>query len=89
MEYLVGLIAILAGLFVYEKGKRKAAESLNTNIEVKEKVQNEQAKIDKVDAQLELEETNRSNLREKLNKNLNEKLNETLAKFFNDKLNDK
>ena len=89
MEYLVGLIAILAGLFVYEKGKRKAAESLNTNIEVKEKVQNEQAKIDKVDAQLELEETNRSKLREKLNKNLNEKLNETLAKFFNDKLNDK
>lgn len=88
MEYLVGLIAILAGLFVYERSKRKAAESLNVNLETKEKVQQEQAKMDKVDAQLAVEEAKRAELDAELQRQLNGKINETLAKFFNDKLND-
>lgn len=87
MEYLVGLIAVLAGLFIYERGKRKAAESLNTNLETKEKVQQEQAKMDKVDAQLAVEETKRAELEADLQNQLNRQMNETLAKFFNDKLN--
>jgi cell fate regulator YaaT (PSP1 superfamily) len=87
MEYLVGLIAVLTGLFVYERGKRKAAESLNTNLETKEKVQQEQAKMDKVDAQLSVEEAKRVELEAELQKQLNRQLNEDLAKFFNDRLN--
>ena len=87
MEYLVGLIAVLAGLFVYERGKRKAAESLNTNLETKEKVQQEQAKMDKVDAQLSVEEAKRAELEAELQKQLNRPLNENRAKFFNDRLN--
>jgi len=87
MEYLIGLVAILAGLFVYERSKRKAAESLNVNLETKEKVQQEQAKMDKVDAQLAVEEAKRAELEADLQNQLNRKMNETLAKFFNDKLN--
>ena len=88
MEYLIGLIAVLAGLFIYEKGKRKAAESLNQNLETKEQVQQEQAKVDKVNAQLDVEEAKRKELQEQLNKQAEKTLNETLAKFFNDRLND-
>lgn len=87
MEYLLGTIAVLVGLLVYEKSKRKTAESLNTNLESKEKVQQEQAKIDKVDAQLELEETKRKELEDQLDKKAERILNEKLAEFFNDKLN--
>jgi|688.fasta_scaffold1290130_1 hypothetical protein len=87
MEYLLGTIAVLVGLLVYEKSKRKTAESLNTNLESKEKVQQEQAKIDKVDAQLAAEENKRNELQEQLDKKAERVLNETLAKFFNDKLN--
>ena len=88
MEYLIGLIAVLAGLFIYEKGKRKAAESLNENLETKEQVQQEQAKVDKVNAQLDAEEAKRKELQEQLNKQADKAINETLAKFFNDRLND-
>jgi len=87
MEYLLGLVAILAGLFVYERGKRKAAESLNTNLETKEKVQQEQAKMDKVDAQIAVEEAKRAELEAELKEKLERQLNENLAKFFNDRLN--
>lgn len=87
MEYLIGLVAILAGLFVYERGKRKAAESLNVNLETKEKVQQEQAKMDKVDAQIAVEEAKRAELEAELQRKLEGQINENLAKFFNDRLN--
>ena len=87
MEYLLGLVAILAGLFVYERSKRKAAESLNTNLESKEKVQQEQAKMDKVDAQIAVEEAKRAELEAELQRKLEGQINENLAKFFNDRLN--
>lgn len=87
MEYLLGLVAVLAGLFVYERSKRKAAESLNTNLESKEKVQQEQAKMDKVDAQIAVEEAKRAELEAGLKEKLERQLNENLAKFFNDRLN--
>jgi len=87
IEFLLGLIAVLGGLFVYERGKRKTAESLNTNLESKEKVQQEQAKIDKVDALLAAEEAKREELKAELQNQLGKKLNEDLAKFFNDRLN--
>lgn len=89
MEYLFGVIAILAGLFVFERSKRKSAEAVSNNVEVKEKVQQEQGKMDKVDAKLELEEAIRAQLEADLKNQLNRKLNEDLAKFFNDRPNDK
>lgn len=87
MEYLIGLVAILAGLFVYERSKREAAESLNNNLETKGKVQQEQAKMDKVDAKIAVEETKRAELGVELQRKLEEQTNENLTNFFNDRLN--
>jgi cell division protein FtsB len=89
METLAALLAVFIGLFFYEKGKRNAAESLNTNIQTKEDVQKEQAKIDKVDAQISVEEAKQKQLQDEAANLAVKVANEELTKFFNDRSTDK
>jgi hypothetical protein len=84
MEYLLGLIGVLLGGFVFNFIKRKSAESLLVNTETKEKLVNIDADINKDKASLELERLKREELTNNLNKEKesNESL-ENLKDFFN------
>lgn len=88
IQTLATLLAVFIGLFFYEKGKRNTAESLNTNLQSKEEVQKEQAKMDKVDAQVSVEEAKQIELQDEASKIANKVINEELAKFFNNRDND-
>ena len=60
-----------------------------TNNETKENIQKEQAKIDKVDAEISVEEVKQKQLQDEAAKLAVKVANEELTKFFNDRFTDK
>lgn len=84
MEYLLGLLLGLVGLLVYEKTKRKSAESLLENTETKEKDVTLQKDQIKNDALVEAEKIKQNQIKEEIKEKLNETVNiDTIINFFN------
>ena len=84
MGFLGTALALVTGLFLFERSKRKSAEALNDNLETKEKVNSIEAEIRKNHAILGVEEADRKKQKELIEKNATEKLSdEDLADFLN------
>lgn len=82
--YIVGAFSLIAGLFFYERAKRRAAESLNDNLDTKEKVLDKQKKVMENEISLEKEEQLREEELTKLEEKKNEDLSvSNLVDFFN------
>lgn len=56
MNYLLGLIGLLGGAFFWANGRRKTAEAINDNVEVKTEIQKAQAQIDVHSATIQAED---------------------------------
>lgn len=84
LETLLGVIGVLLGGVIYLKVKKDSAESLNENVDVKNKAGKLDAEVEKSKALLEAEEEKRKALASELSKEKGNKSNEELAKFFND-----
>ena len=65
---LAGILSLLAGLFFWERGKRKSAEALLENQATKEKLTEIDGKINVNEAKLEVEEDRRKALQEDMKK---------------------
>lgn len=87
LETLLTIIGVLLGGLVYLKTKKDSAESLNENVDVKNKAGKLDAEIEKSKALLEAEEEKRKSLASDLQKEKGNKSNEELAKFFDDSSN--
>ncbi len=61
--YIVALIAILAGLFVYERSRRKSAEAIADNQEVLDELNNLDKQKVTNDGKLQSEEDKRAELK--------------------------
>jgi len=84
MQYVLGLIAALAGGLFFYRSKAKTAESLNANIETKEKVIKEDAEIAKDQGKLEAESGRREAISDTVQKEVEKELpNESLVNFLN------
>lgn len=81
--YIVAAFSALIGLFMWERGKRKTAESLNENLESKEKIQELQAKQDQNSASLTLEEGRREDVKKDANEEINKPVGDAdIIDFF-------
>lgn len=79
MEYLFGLIVVFLGGFLYERSKRKSAEGVIENIEVKKELLKQETLTAKNNGLLEAEEEKREEI-----KNENDKKSlDDIARFFN------
>lgn len=90
MEYLLGLIALLAGWAFFERTKRKSAEGLNENLETKEKLLEKEKEVFLNEAKLKAEKQKQAELNWQLEEE--RKKDETVKEildFFNDKFNNK
>lgn len=65
-EYLIGLLVALLGGFFYQKSKRETAEARNSNLEVKEKLNDIDSNIAKNNGTLESEEQKQADLKKEL-----------------------
>lgn len=82
--YIVGAFTLIIGLFFMERSKRRSAEALNDNAEMKEKVQEKQGKVLENNAELKAEENLRAKEKESLESKKNEDLSTSnLVDFFN------
>jgi len=81
LQILGGLVAILAFLFMIERGKRKSAEAIADNKEMLDKLNEIDAKKAKVDGQIQSEEEKRKEIQKETD---NEKNNTPgNSDFFN------
>lgn len=81
--YVVGFFGLLAGWLFIERGKRKTAEALNENVEVKEEVQKIQGEILKNDVVIASEEAKRTEISEKADDEKNKPVTpDELLDFF-------
>lgn len=67
MEYLLGLIALLFGGFLYTNTKKKSAEALLENNEVHKEANKLDKEVSKNEGLLEAEEIKRKEIEEKKN----------------------
>ena len=82
--YVVAAFGLVLSLFFYERTKRKSAEALNDNLDVKEKILNKQSDINKNEASLDSEAQKREDLKNNLKDSENEKSDlPGLVDFFN------
>lgn len=84
MQYLIGVIAVLLGGFIFERNRRQSAESLLTNADSKKEVQDIEANKEKNNASLQLEEDRRNMIKEKSDEEkTRDLLDADLLDFFN------
>ena len=84
MQYLIGVIAVLLGGFIFERSRRQSAESLLTNADSKKEVQDIEANKEKNNASLQLEEDRRNMIKEKSDEEkTRDLLDADLLDFFN------
>lgn len=84
--YAIGsaLLLFLTGLFIYEKARRRNAEALNTNIDIKKQVNDLNKDVSKNEGLLAAEEEKRKQIEEKLKKDKDADISkDELADFFN------
>lgn len=80
---LLGLFGFIAGWLFLERGKRKSAEAANSNLEVKEQVQQVESKNLEAKAEIKVEEKNREQIHEDSNAEKNKPVTDTeLVDFF-------
>lgn len=88
MIYLIGIIAVLSGLFLFERSKRRSAEAINTNLETKEKVNDIQKDVDINNAEIEVEKQKQADAQKKADEEKAKNVSkDDLLDFFNDKSN--
>jgi hypothetical protein len=81
MEYLIGLLIALVGGLLYERSKRKSAESSLENLETKKQILNLEKQESKNKGLIEAEKEKREEIKnDKPKKSLDD-----LARFFNDR----
>lgn len=81
MEYLIGLLVALVGGLLYERSKRRSAESSLENIETKKQIVGLEKEQAKNNALIEAEKEKREEIKnDKSKKSLDD-----LARFFNDR----
>jgi len=81
MEYLIGLIVALIGGLLYERSKRKTAESSLDNLETKKQVLELEKQESKNSGLIEAEKEKREEIKNEQSK----KSLDDLARFFNDR----
>lgn len=81
MEILLGIIAGLLGMLLFERSKRKASEASLINLDSKEKIIEVEKTESKNSAKIELEEEKREQIR-KENKNASL---EEIARYINNR----
>ncbi len=81
MEYLIGLIVALIGGLLYERSKRKTAESSLDNLETKKEVLELEKQESKNSGLIEAEKEKREEIKNEQSK----KSLDDLARFFNDR----
>ena len=86
MEYIVGIILALLGGLIFERTKRKSAESLLENVETKEKNLELDKDISKNRGLIEAEDEKRNQLKAEMKDKLNETVDsKDITNFFNDR----
>jgi hypothetical protein len=86
MQYIIGVIVVLFGLFIYNKNKKDILQALLDNVGIKKKLLDIDSKSSKLDAAEDVEEERRSSGKAELTKELNEnKSAKELEDFFNGK----
>ena len=84
VKYLLGLIGILGGWLFLERGKRKTAEAINENVEVKEKVQKLEGERLENSATIKAEEERRKEINDKATEEKSKPVGDTdIVDFFN------
>jgi hypothetical protein len=81
MEYLIGLIVALIGGLLYERSKRKTAESSLDNLETKKQVLELEKQESKNSGLIDAEKEKREEIKNEQSK----KSLDDLARFFNDR----
>jgi hypothetical protein len=81
MEYLIGLLVALVGGLLYERSKRKSAESSLENLETKKQILNLEKQESKNEGLIEAEKEKREEIKNEQSK----KSLDDLARFFNDR----
>ena len=81
MEYLIGLIVALIGGLLYERSKRKTAESPLDNLETKKQVLELEKQESKNSGLIDAEKEKREEIKNEQSK----KSLDDLARFFNDR----
>lgn len=82
INYVLAAFGVLIGWLFFERGKRKTAEAINANVEVKEQVQQIEGKVLVNEAQLSVEEEKRKEINEKVHESV---IDSDLLKYFNKK----
>ena len=81
MEYLIGLLVALVGGLLYERSKRRSAESSLENLETKKQILNLEKQESKNEELIEVEKEKREEIKNEQSK----KSLDDLARFFNDR----
>jgi|GEM_PF-6264239 len=86
MEYLIGIIGLLLGGFIFQRTKRKSAESLLNNLPVKEEAAKHEASVTKNEALGDAEKQKRADIESETKAKQDESTNlQDLERFFNRK----
>lgn len=89
-KWIVGGFSLLLGLLFFERGKRKSAEALVSNLDTKEKALDLDREGLKHQADLQLEESRRTEASEKLARERDRKLSDDeMVEFLRNPSSDK
>jgi hypothetical protein len=83
MEYLLALLGVLFGAFIFVNTKRKSAEALLENVETKEKLLEKDKEILSEEAKLKMEEEKRALIEATLKEKKKELSIDEMENFFN------